>query len=89
MTKIDGDTMTRATQIATGAIKSKCRDEGRKLSDFRTSDHRKAIGEYLAKHPEVIERASAEVTSWKKGRRFRPRETPDFWALLTTARDAE
>ena len=61
---LQADAMTRATQIAANAIKTKWRDEGRKLSDFRISDHRKAIGEYLAQHPEVIERASAEVAKW-------------------------
>jgi hypothetical protein len=86
---LQADAMTRAHQIVVGAMKSKWRDDGRKLSDFRTSDHRRAIGEYLAKHPEVIERASAEVASWKKGRRIRARRTRDFWARLTTVRDAE
>jgi hypothetical protein len=62
---LQADAMTRAAQIATNAIKSKWRDEGRKLSDFRISDHRKAIGDYLAQHPEVIERAAAEVASWR------------------------
>jgi hypothetical protein len=87
---LQADAMTRATQIATGALKTKWRDEGRKLSEFRISDHRKAIGEYLARHPEIVERASAEVAAWRnKGRRIRARRPCDFWALLTTARDAE
>jgi hypothetical protein len=56
---------TRARQRAAGAIKSAWRDEGRKLQDFRISEHRKAIGEYLAQHPEVIERVAMEVAAWR------------------------
>jgi hypothetical protein len=62
---LQADAMTRATQIATNAMKSKWRDEGRKLSDFHTSDHRKAIAEHLAQHPEIIARAAADVAKFK------------------------
>jgi hypothetical protein len=48
---LQADAMTRATQIATNAIKSKWRDEGRKLSDFRISDHRKRLATTSATTP--------------------------------------
>jgi hypothetical protein len=62
---LQADAMTRAAQIATNAIKTKWRDEGRKLSDFRTSDHRKAIGDYIRDNPQIVERAAKEVASWR------------------------
>jgi hypothetical protein len=81
--KIDGDTITRATQIATGALKAEWCDLGRKLRDFSTSDHRKAIGDYIREHPEVLERAAIEVAEWrKKGLLRRTRRTVDFIELL-------
>jgi hypothetical protein len=63
--KIDPDAMTRATQIAASELKQLARDAGTRERDFRISDRRKAIGAYLAQHPEVIERAAAEVASWR------------------------
>ena len=65
---LQGDAHSRAHQIAAGALKSKWRDDGRKLLDFRISDHRKAIGEYLAQHPEIVTRAAAQVAEWRKNR---------------------
>ena len=62
--KITADAMTRATQIATNAIKSKWRDEGRKLADFRLSDHRKAIATLLANDPTIVERATKDLRRW-------------------------
>jgi hypothetical protein len=63
---LQADAMTRAAQIATNAMKSKWRDEGGKLSDFRTSDHRKAIGDYIRDSPKIVERAIAEVAAWRR-----------------------
>jgi hypothetical protein len=58
------DAIVRARQIAAGAIKDHFRSEGRKLSEWCTGDHRKAIGEYLARHPEIVERAQADIERW-------------------------
>ena len=63
---LQADAMVRATQIATGALKSKWYDEGRKLWEFRISDHRKAIGDYIREHPEVVERATRDVERFAK-----------------------
>jgi hypothetical protein len=63
--KIDPDALTRAAQIAVRELKQFGRDAGTRERDFRISDRRKAIGEYLAQHPEVIEKAAAEVASWR------------------------
>src|SRR5882672_6641885 len=80
---LQADAFTRATQIAVGELKSEFRASGRKLSEWLTHEHRSAISEYLAQHPEVIERAAIEVAAWrKKGRLKRVRRTPDFWAVL-------
>ena len=48
---------TRAAQIAAGAFKRNWRDEGRRLQDFRISDHRTAIDE-LSRRPEIVARAA-------------------------------
>jgi hypothetical protein len=61
-----------ASQIATNAMKSKWRDAGRKLSDFRTSDHRKAIAE-LCKQPDILARAAADVAKFKTSARRKAR----------------
>ena len=56
---------TRAVQIATCEFKSKWKDEGRKLKDFCTSDHRSAITK-LANNPTIFAKAMADVERWKK-----------------------
>jgi hypothetical protein len=90
VTNLQAAAFTRASQIAARELKQLARDAGCRERDFRISDHRKAIAEHLAQHPEVIERAIAEVAAWrKKGRRIRARRTHDFWAVPTTVRDAE
>jgi len=71
-TNLRADAMTRAAQIAAGALKTKWRDEGRKLSDFRISDHRKAIGE-LSRRQEIIARAVADVAKFKTSAQRRRR----------------
>jgi hypothetical protein len=60
---LQADAMTRARQIAAGAIKDQFRSEGRKLSEWRTSDHRSAIAE-LANDPTIMERALQDVELW-------------------------
>jgi hypothetical protein len=89
MNNLRADAMTRAAQIATRELKQLARDAGTRERDFRVSDRRKAITAHLANNPRIMERAVAEVASWKKGRRIRARRTPDFWAVLTTVRDEE
>jgi hypothetical protein len=86
---LQADAMTRAAQLALRELKQLGRDAGTRDRDFRISDRAKAIADHLAKHPEIVERASAEVAAWKKGRRIRGRSTPDFWARLTTGANAE
>jgi hypothetical protein len=54
----------RARQIATNAIKSKFRDDGHKLQDFRISDFASAIVE-LSKRPDIMERATEDVERWR------------------------
>lgn len=66
------DAMTRATQIAAGAIKSKFRDDGGRLRDWRTTDHATAIVK-LSKQPEIIERAVADVAKFKTSARRKAR----------------
>src|SRR5262245_36149057 len=87
---MNADAMTRAAQIALRELKQLARDTGARDRDFRITDRRKAIGEHLAQHPEIVERASAEVAEWrKKGRLKRSRRTSDFWARVVTGADAE
>jgi hypothetical protein len=62
--KVTADAMTRAAQIAAGAIKTKFRADGGKLRDFRISDHRKAIGDYLKSNPQLLETASKDLRRW-------------------------
>ena len=62
--KVDGSVMTRARQIAAGAVKNKIRADGRKLSDCSTSELRNAIKRHLNEHPEVIEQAAADIERW-------------------------
>jgi hypothetical protein len=62
--KTTADAMTRAAQIAASELKSKWRDEGRKLSEFRLSDHRKAIATLLANDPIIVERATEDLRRW-------------------------
>jgi len=64
---LQADAMTRAAQIATGALKSKWRDQGRRFADFRISDHRKAIAE-LANDPRILAQATADVERFAKFR---------------------
>jgi hypothetical protein len=87
--KITADAMTRAAQIAVQELKQLARDAGTRERDFRISDRAKAIADHIRNNPRIVEKATAEVASWKKGRRFRARGTTDFWALLTTVPDAE
>jgi hypothetical protein len=63
--KITADAMTRAAQIAASELKQLARDAGTRDRDFRISDRRKAIGEHLAQHPEIMERAQADVAKFK------------------------
>jgi hypothetical protein len=86
---LQAQAMTRAHQVATNRVKDEIRSDGRKLSSIAAHELRCSIKRYLNEHPEVLERAAMEVASWKKGRRFRARQAPDFWALLTTIPDAE
>ena len=65
---LQADAMMRATQIVTNAMKSKWRDQGRKLSDFRTSDHRSEIAA-LCKRPDILARAAADVAKFKTSAR--------------------
>lgn len=65
---LQADAMTRATQIATDALKTKWRNEGRKLSDFRTGEHREAIAE-LSSRPDILARAVADVAKFKTSAR--------------------
>lgn len=73
---MNADAMTRATQIAASELKQIARDAGTRERDFRISDRAKAITAHLANNPRIVERAVAEVATWKKGRRIRARETP-------------
>jgi hypothetical protein len=81
--------MTRAAQIALRELKQLARDAGARERDFRIPDRRKAIADHIRQNPRILEKASAEVATWKKGRRFRARESRDFWARLMTGADAE
>ena len=58
---------TRAAQIARGAVKQKFRDDGRRLRDFRISDHLTAIAA-LANDPTILAKATADVEQWRKNR---------------------
>ena len=87
---LQADAMTRANQIAARELEQLARDAGTRDRDFRISDRARAIGEHLKSNPQILERAAIEVAAWrKKGRRIRARKPRDFWALLTTVRDAE
>jgi hypothetical protein len=60
---LQADAATRARQIAAGALKDQFRSEGRKLHEWRTSDHAKAIAE-LAASEEILARALQDVELW-------------------------
>ena len=86
---LQADAMTRAAQLALRELKQIARDTGTRDRDFRISDRAKAIADHIRDNPKILEKAMAEVASWKKGQRIRARRTVDFWALLTTGRDAD
>ena len=62
---LKADAITRAHQIAVGELKSKWCGDGRKLRDFSTREQRKAITDYICDNPRIVERATAEVASWR------------------------
>jgi hypothetical protein len=67
---LQADAMTRAAQIATNAMKSKWKNEGRKLSEFRISDHRKAIADHIRDNPKILERRLPKTRRGKRGGEF-------------------
>ena len=62
---LQADAMTRAAQMALRELKQLARDTGTRERDFRISDRRKAIGDYIRDHPEIVERVAMEVASWR------------------------
>lgn len=58
---------TRCAQIATNALKDEFRSSGRKLSEWRTTDHLRAITE-LSSDPTILAKATADVERWRKNR---------------------
>jgi hypothetical protein len=69
MTNLQADVCTRAQQIALRELKTIWRDTGKPEREFSTTSHRKAIHEWLANNPRIVERAQADVAAWRKNGR--------------------
>ena len=57
--------ITRAHQIAAQELKSKLRDEGCRQTEIRISDRPTAIARHLSEHPNILERARADIERWR------------------------
>jgi hypothetical protein len=64
MTNLQGDAFTRATQIATGAVKDQIRADGRKVRDCSASELRNRVATLLANDPTIVERAAEDIERW-------------------------
>jgi hypothetical protein len=60
---LQADAIVRARQIAKERFKTEWWASGRKLSEFSTTAHSKAIAE-LANDPTILARATADVERW-------------------------
>jgi hypothetical protein len=64
MTTLRAMAQTRAAQLSRSAVYEEIRSSGHKLREIETSDLRTAIAQHLARHPEIIERATEDVRQW-------------------------
>jgi hypothetical protein len=63
--KITADAMTRATQIATNAMKSKWRTKAASFQIFAPATTARRLATTSATIQKIVERAIAEVASWR------------------------